>query len=117
MEKGENVDSCPKLIPHHQGGDVCILCDVANKIKPNNCLRFSKEEQVLLSILKLSNYDNVVGGGNIYTRLQIIHDLIKDKFPDLKKHDPDKLKKKVEAPETNTYSKYDALGYYEDMKT
>ena len=33
------VDSCPKLIPQYQAGDVCILCDTMTKYKPKNCIR------------------------------------------------------------------------------
>jgi len=35
----KEVDSCPKLLPQCQLGDVCILCDTMTKDKPKNCLR------------------------------------------------------------------------------
>ena len=35
----KKVDSCPKILPQCQLGDVCILCDTMTKDKPKNCLR------------------------------------------------------------------------------
>lgn len=35
----KKVDSCLKLFPQCQFGDVCILCDTMTNNKPKNCIR------------------------------------------------------------------------------
>lgn len=44
--KKDKPESCPKLLPQFQWGDVCILCDAFYNNKPKNCIReFALKEQ------------------------------------------------------------------------